>query len=105
MQDKSANQDEETPAEARRARMPLSAILMSSLATTVLIAVIIAGSLYIYRLFPNMRPGSLQEELLSWLVIVVGGGACVGVLLLGAQLRRRLAGRGAETTLPRKSAK
>lgn len=89
MQDKQAKPAETAPDGAVRARVPLSAIVISSLASTVLIAVIIAGSLYVYHLFPNMRAGSLQEELLGWAVILAGGLACIGVLLLGRQWRRR----------------
>jgi hypothetical protein len=97
MHDEDENKKGAPPAAAGRERTPLSAILISSLATTVLITVIIAGSLYIYRLFPDLRAGSLQEELLSWGVILLGGGACLAVLLLGAQLRRWLAARAAKT--------
>ena len=89
MQDKATKQTDQTPAAGARGRAPLSAIIISSLATTVLIAVIIAGSLYVYHLFPNMRAGSLQEELLGWAVILAGGLACIGVLLLGSKWRQR----------------
>ena len=89
MQDKATKQTDQTPAAGARGRAPLSAIIISSLATTVLIAVIIAGSLYVYRLFPNLRAGSVQEELLGWAVILVAALACLGVLLLGNKLRRR----------------
>ena len=86
---KDAEQPQDTPVAAPRNRASLAAILVSSLATSVLVAVIIAGSLYVYRLFPNMRTGSVLEELLGWAVILVAALACLGVLLLGNKLRRR----------------
>jgi hypothetical protein len=95
MQDKKAKQTGETPADGTRGRAPLSAIVISSLATIVMIAVIIAGSLYAYHLFPNVRPGSLAEELMGWVVVVLGGLACLAIILLSAKLRQWLASRGA----------
>lgn len=88
------NETETTSERVGQQRTPLAAIIVSSLATTVLIAVIIAGSLYVYHLFPNMRVGSLQEELLSWSIIIASGLACIGVLLLGGKFHRRFTQRG-----------
>jgi hypothetical protein len=95
MQDKGKKPADEVPAGAARGRAPLAAIVISSLATIVMIAVIIAGSLYAYHLFPNVRPGSLAEELMGWVVVLLGGLACLAIILLSAKLRRWLASRGA----------
>ena len=93
MQDKKTKQADETPADAARIRAPLSDIVISSLASVVMVVVIIAGSLYAYHLFPNVRTGSLWEELMGWVVVLLGGLSCVAIIFVSAKLRQWLARR------------
>ena len=81
-------EQEETPPAGTGLRWaPFFDKLIPTLAATVMIVVIIAGSLYLHRLYPEMRNGGLFEELTSWLIVLLGAGSALGVYLLTSRLR------------------
>jgi len=80
-------QVETPPAGTGQRRKPFSDALIPSLAATVMIVVIIAGSLYLHRLYPGMRTGGLFDELTSWAIVLLGAGCALGVYLMTSRLR------------------
>lgn len=95
-------QAETPPAATGRRRKPFFDALIPSLAATVMIVVIIAGSLYLHRLYPGMRTGGLFEEFTSWVIVLLGAGSALGVYLLTIRLRAWLRQRRTERPPPRR---
>ena len=95
-------QVETPPAGTGLRRKPFFDALIPSLAATVMVVIIIAGSLYLHRLYPEMRNGGLFEEFTSWLIVLLGAGSAFGVYLLTTRLRDWLRWRRTERPPPRR---